>query len=122
MRKTAFAAAALAAALSLDMAADSAAAMPSATPGQLGLATANTGLVQKTRVVCGRTGCRRVVRGANRVWVGPVAHSTALPARLGVGLAVLLGAGTVPGGAGTVRGGVGTAAGAGKLIAMTAGV
>jgi len=69
MLKTAFAAAALAA-LSLGAVVDSAAAMPSATPSQLGLATANTGLVQKTAVVCGRYGCRRVVRGA-RVWVGP---------------------------------------------------
>lgn len=70
MRKTAFAAAALAAALSLGMAADRATAMPSATPSQLGLATADAGLVRKARVVCGRSGCRRVVRRANRVRVG----------------------------------------------------
>jgi len=70
MLKTAFAVAALATALSLGATADKAAAMPSATPTQLGLATADTGLVQKAAVVCGRWGCRRVVRGA-RVWVGP---------------------------------------------------
>jgi hypothetical protein len=70
MLKTAFAAAALATALSLGATADKAAAMPSATPTQLGLATADSGLIQKAAVVCGRWGCRRVVRGA-RVWVGP---------------------------------------------------
>ena len=68
MLKTAFAVAALATALSLGATADRAAAMPSATPTQLGLA--NTDLVQKAAVVCGRWGCRRVIRGA-RVWVGP---------------------------------------------------
>ena len=67
--RTTFAAAALAA-LSLGAIVDSAAAMPSATPSQLGLATADTGFVQKTAVVCGRYGCRRIVGGA-RVWVGP---------------------------------------------------
>jgi hypothetical protein len=70
MRKTAFAVAALAAALSLSATTDRAAAMPSAMPTQLGLANADSGLVQKAAVVCGRWGCRRVVRGA-RVWVGP---------------------------------------------------
>ena len=70
MLETAFAAAAFATALSLGATGDKAAAMPSATPTQLGLATADNGLVQKTAVVCGRWGCRRVVRGA-RVWVGP---------------------------------------------------
>ena len=70
MLKTAFAAAALATALSLGATADKAAAMPSATPTQLGLDTADSGLVQKAAVVCGRWGCRRVVRGP-RVWVGP---------------------------------------------------
>jgi len=66
--KTAFAAAALATALSLGATADKAAAIPSAPPTQLGFATADNGLVQKTAV--GPWGCRRVVRGA-RVWVGP---------------------------------------------------
>jgi len=70
MLKTAFAVAALATALSIGATADRAAAMPSATPTQLGLANADAGLVQKTAVVCGRWGCRRVIRGA-RVWVGP---------------------------------------------------
>jgi len=70
MLKIAFAVAAVATALSVGAAADRAAAMPSATPTQLGLADADTGLVQKTAVVCGRWGCRRVFRGA-RVWVGP---------------------------------------------------
>src|SRR6516165_11115362 len=70
MLKTAFAAAAFATVLSLGATGDKAAAMPSATPTQLGLANADTNLVQKTAVVCGRWGCRRVVRGA-RVWVGP---------------------------------------------------
>ena len=70
MRKTAFAVAALVAALSLGATAEkAAAAVPSATPTQLGLANAGTGLVQKARVVCGRWGCRRAVRGG-RVWAG----------------------------------------------------
>ena len=59
MVKTAFAAAALATALSLSATADRAAAIPIATPTQLGLATAD--LIEKTAVVCGRWGCRRVV-------------------------------------------------------------
>src|SRR5215472_1474598 len=70
MLKTAFVVAALAAGLSLGATADRAAAMPSATPTQLGLANADNDLVQKTAVVCGRWGCRRVWRGA-RVWAGP---------------------------------------------------
>lgn len=70
MLKIAFAVAAVATALSLGAVADRAAAMPSATPTQLGLADADTGLVQKTAVVCSRWGCRRVFRGAG-VWVGP---------------------------------------------------
>jgi hypothetical protein len=68
--RTVFAAAALGSVLLLGASADRAAAMPSATPSQLGLATADTGLVQKTAVICGRWGCRRVLRGA-RVWSGP---------------------------------------------------
>ena len=71
MVRTAFAAAALATALSLGATADRVAAMPSATPTQLGLAAADTGFFQKTAVVCGRWGCRRVVRGGARVWIGP---------------------------------------------------
>jgi hypothetical protein len=67
MHKTVFAAAALGSVLLLGASADRAAAMPSATPSQLGLATADTRLVQKTAVVCGRWGCRRIVGG----WVGP---------------------------------------------------
>jgi hypothetical protein len=70
MLKTTFAVAALATALSLGATADKAAAMSSATPTQLGLDTADSGLIQKAAVVCGRWGCRRVVRGS-RVWVGP---------------------------------------------------
>jgi len=70
MLKTAFAAAGLAAALSLGATADRAAAMPSATPAQLGLAIADTGMVQKTAVVCGRWGCRRALPRVG-VWVGP---------------------------------------------------
>jgi hypothetical protein len=69
MLKTAFAVATVAAALSLGAVANNAVAMPSATPSQLGLA-ADTGLVQKTAVVCGRWGCRRVVRRSG-VWIGP---------------------------------------------------
>src|SRR6516225_4093849 len=92
MRKTALAVAALVAALSLGTTADrAAAAMQSATPIQLGLANADTGLVQKARVVCGQWGCRRVVRapgdGSDRV-----ARSTPLPALVGIG-PVLLGVG-----------------------------
>jgi hypothetical protein len=70
MRKTVFAAAALAAVLSLGASADRAAAMTGATPTELGLATADSGTAQKAALVCGRWGCRRVWRGA-RVWVGP---------------------------------------------------
>jgi hypothetical protein len=70
MRKTVFAAAALAAVLSLGASADRAAAMTGATPTELGLATADSGIVQNAALVCGRWGCRRVWRGA-RVWVGP---------------------------------------------------
>jgi len=94
---------------------DKAAAMPSATPTQLGLATADNGLVQKTAVVCGRWGCRRVVRGA-RVWVGPRRPLYGF-ARPGWGWSSpAWGWSSVLGdGAGAVRGG------AGKLIAMTSG-
>ncbi len=70
MRKTVLAAAAVAAVLSLGASADRASAMTGATPTELGLATSDSGLVQKAALVCGRWGCRRVVRGA-RVWVGP---------------------------------------------------
>ena len=120
--RTVIAAAALGSVLLLGASADRAAAMPSPTPSQLGLATADTGLVQKTAVICGRWGCRRVLRGA-RVWSGPRRRlyafagprsSLAWSDLVGVGLAVLLGVGPP----GAVRGGAGTA---GKLIAMTAG-
>ena len=63
--------------------------MPSATPTQLGLTTADNGLVQKTAV--GPWG-----------WYGSdlVARSTALPDLVGVGSALLgVGAGAVRGGA-----------------------
>jgi hypothetical protein len=70
MRKTVFAAAALAALLSLGASADRASAMTGATPTQLGLATANSGVVQKAALVCGRWGCRRVWRGPRVGW-GP---------------------------------------------------
>jgi hypothetical protein len=72
MRKTLFAAAALAAVLSFGASADRAAAMTGATPTELGLATADGGVVQKAALVCGRWGCRRVWRGT-RVW-GPRRH------------------------------------------------
>lgn len=118
MLKIAFAVAAVATALSLGAVADRAAAMPSATPTQLGLADADTGLVQKTAVVCSRWGCRRVFRGRG-YGSDLVARSTALPApagvgpaRVSVGLAVLVGG---VGGGGAVRDG------AGRLIAMTTG-
>jgi hypothetical protein len=77
MRKSLLAAAALAAVFLLGAPADKAAAMMSATPGELGLATPGSGLVQKAALVCGRFGCRRVwagrrvVWGARRVWWGP---------------------------------------------------
>jgi hypothetical protein len=65
MRKTMLAAAAVAALLSIGATANQAAAMPTTAPTQLGLATsADTNLVQKTAVVCGYYGCRRV-------WGGP---------------------------------------------------
>jgi hypothetical protein len=78
MLKTALATAALATALSLGATVEKAAAMPSATPTQLGLVTADIGLVQKTAVVCGHWGCRRVVRGA-RVWSRPHRYGFAGP-------------------------------------------
>jgi len=117
MRKTALAVAALVAALSLGTTADrAAAAMQSATPIQLGLANADTGLVQKARVVCGQWGCRRVVRAPGG-WVGPrrPLYAFAGPRRrwsrpawgwsspLGVGPAVLSGVGVW---AGAVQGGL----------------
>jgi hypothetical protein len=73
MRKTMFAAAAVAAVLSLGAAASPAAAMPAAGAVQLGLATTadtggGAGLVQKAAVVCGYYGCRRVW------WGGPYWH------------------------------------------------
>jgi hypothetical protein len=72
MSKTVLAAAALAALLSLGASADRAAAMTGATPTELGLATIDSGQVQKAALVCGRWGCRRVWRGpVGRVWVGP---------------------------------------------------
>jgi hypothetical protein len=78
MLKTALAVTALAAALSLGATVDRAAAMPSATPTQLGLATADNGLVQKTALVCGRWGCRRVWGGAG-VWPGRPLYGFAGP-------------------------------------------
>jgi len=76
MRRTLFATAALAALLSLGASADRALAMPGATPTELGLATADSGLVQKAALVCGRWGCRRVWRGPRMVrgWYGPRRH------------------------------------------------
>src|SRR5437764_15118200 len=89
MRKTIVAAAALAAVLSLGASADRAAAMTAATPTELGLATADSGVVEKAALVCNRWGCRRVCGD-----IGPggarVAASTPLPARLGVGAGVVL--------------------------------
>jgi hypothetical protein len=65
MRKTIFAAAAVAALLSIGATTNKAAAMPTAAPTQLGLATPDdAGLVQKAAIVCGYYGCRRV-------WGGP---------------------------------------------------
>ena len=69
MRKTVFAAAALATVLSLGAFANPAAAMTGATPTELGLATADSGVVQKAALVCGRWGCRRVWRG-HWEWAG----------------------------------------------------
>jgi hypothetical protein len=74
MRKTMLAAAAVAAVLSIGATANEAAAMPTAAPTQLGLATsadtaANSGLVQKTAIVCGYYGCRPRVVG--RPVLGP---------------------------------------------------
>lgn len=70
MRKTLFAAAALAAVLSLGASANPAAAMTGATPTELGLATADSGVVQKAALVCGRWGCRRVWH-RHWGWAGP---------------------------------------------------
>jgi hypothetical protein len=70
MRKTIVAAAALAAVLSLGASADRAAAMTAATPTELGLATADSGVVEKAALVCNRWGCRRVWWG-HRAWWGP---------------------------------------------------
>jgi hypothetical protein len=70
MRKSLFATAALVAVLSLGASADRAAAMTGATPTELGLATADSGVVQKAALVCGRWGCRRVWAGHRFVW-GP---------------------------------------------------
>jgi hypothetical protein len=73
MRKTMFAAAAVAAVLTIGAAADKAAAMPITMPAtsaaQLGLATsADAGLIQKAAVVCGYYGCRRVWWGGGPYW------------------------------------------------------
>jgi hypothetical protein len=70
MRKTVVAAATLAAALSLGAAAHPAAAMPVATPTELGLTSADNGVVQKAAIVCGRWGCRRVWH-RRWAWSGP---------------------------------------------------
>jgi hypothetical protein len=92
MRKTMLAAAAVAAVLSIGATANEAAAMPTAAPTQLGLATsadtaANSGLVQKTAIVCGYYGCRRVC-GAARIGAIPIGASTGI----GAGAAGNLGA------------------------------
>jgi hypothetical protein len=87
MRKTIVAAAALAAVLSLGASADRAAAMTAATPTELGLATADGGVVEKAALVCNRWGCRRVWWG-HRGLVGPASPRLRLcrPV-LGLGLA-----------------------------------
>jgi hypothetical protein len=63
MRKSIVAAAAIAIGLSIGVPARNAAAMPVATPGQLGLAGAAANKVEKTAIVCGYYGCRRVWGG-----------------------------------------------------------
>lgn len=61
MRRTILAAAAVAAVLSIGAPVNKAAAMSAAAPTQLGLPSADASLVQKTAIVCGYWGCRRVV-------------------------------------------------------------
>ena len=69
MRKTLFAAAAVAAVLSIGATANPAAAVPAPAATQLGLATStDANLVQKAAIVCGYYGCRRVW------WGGPYWH------------------------------------------------
>jgi len=63
MRRTIVAAAAVAVAIAVGAPAQRAAAMSAATPTELGRPNADTGLVQKTAVVCGYYGCRRVWPG-----------------------------------------------------------
>lgn len=63
MRKTILAAAAVAALLSIGAPVNEAAAMSAAAPTQLGLPSADGSLVQRTAIVCGYWGCRRVWGG-----------------------------------------------------------
>ena len=63
MHKTILAAAAVAAVLSIGAPVNKAAAMAAAAPTQLGLASADASLVQRTAIVCGYWGCRRVWGG-----------------------------------------------------------
>ncbi len=60
MRKTLLTAFAAAALLSSAMLASPAGAITLAAPSAIGVAATNTGLVQKTAVVCGYRGCVRV--------------------------------------------------------------
>lgn len=73
IRKDLLAAATMAAVFLLGAPADKAAAMMGAMPAPLGVAAADTGVVQKAALVCGRWGCRRTWRGGRfvRVWRGP---------------------------------------------------
>ena len=87
MRKTIVAAAALAAVLSLGASADRAAAMTAATPTELGLATADGGVVEKAALVCNRWGCRRVWWG-HRAWWGPRRRVYAIAGGQSVAVAV----------------------------------
>jgi hypothetical protein len=68
MRNSLVAAASIAAVLMFGASADRAVAMMSASPVQLGLANADSGLVQKAALVCNRWGCRRVWAGRRVVW------------------------------------------------------
>ena len=84
MRKTMFAAAAVAAVLSIGAVTNEAAAMPTVAPTQLGLATsadaaANSGPVQKAAIVCGYYGCRRVWWGGPS-WGHPYGAGTGIGA------------------------------------------
>lgn len=63
MRRTIFAAAAVAAVIAIGARSEKAAAMSAATPTELGHSSADAGLVQKAAIVCGYWGCRRVWPG-----------------------------------------------------------